>query len=161
LRAELLDPWQASRIADQIAGMSTPQPWALPIGEQTGRFDAADLGAGGALSCLGSATRTKGAGSIASDAPSLAAWMWHLFAGDILAPASLQTMVPSAGVFAYGLERAPYGDGSIGSSGNKTGYGAQVTMFPESRAIVVVFVNDPRFAVESTTMALLGAAAAR
>jgi D-alanyl-D-alanine carboxypeptidase len=160
LRAEVLDPVQADRILDQAVGVVTPQPWALPIGEHLGRFTPEDMGAGGALSCMSSATRGTGAGSVASDAPSLAAWIWHLFAGDIVSPASLDTML--GGVdrrFAFGLEPAPYSEpGSVAASGNKTGYGSQFVYFPASRAVIVIFVNDPDFVVEPTVNLLLSTA---
>ena len=160
LRAEVLDPVGADRILDQEAGVVTPKPWAVPIDHHLGRFTAADMGAGGALSCISSATRGTGAGSIASDAPSLAAWLWHLFAGDILAPASLERMLPTGNDgWAYGFERAPYAEaGSVANSGGKTGYGSQFVFFPASRAIVVIFVNDPDFIVEPTVNALLHSA---
>jgi D-alanyl-D-alanine carboxypeptidase len=158
LRAELLDPWHADRILAQGTERATPKPWALPIDEHLGAWTQADLGVGGSIICISSATYAPGAGSIASDAPSLAAWVWRLFAGDILDEASLQRMVPEGGGFAYGVERAPYGSRSVGASGGKTGYGAQFTYFPESRAVIVIFVNDPEFIVEPTVEALLGAA---
>lgn len=160
LRAEVLDPVGADRILDQEAGVVTPKPWAVPIDHHLGRFTAADMGAGGALSCISSATRGTGAGSMASDAPSLAAWLWHLFSGDILAPASLEQMLPTGNDgWAYGFDRAPYAEaGSVANSGGKTGYGSQFVFFPSSRAIVVIFVNDPDFVVEPTVNALLHAA---
>lgn len=157
LRTAILDPVGADRILDQQAGGLTPQPWALPVDEHLGRFDASDMGAGGALSCLSSATFGTGAGSIASDAPTLAAWLWHLFAGDILDDSSLDLLL--AGThrqWAYGLESAPYSEAhAIANSGNKTGYGAQWVYFPVQRAIVVIFVNDPDFVVEPTVRRLL------
>ena len=163
LRVEILDPVGATRVLDQVPGGLTPQPWALPIDEHLGRFEVADMGAGGALSCLSSATSGTGAGSIASDAPSLAAWLWHLFAGDILDEATVATMFEAGqNEWAYGWERAPYIEArAVGSSGNKTGYGSQWTFFPASRAIVVIFVNDPSFVVEPTVTALLNAAIGR
>jgi D-alanyl-D-alanine carboxypeptidase len=162
LRAAIFDPVGAERILDQEAGGLTPQPWAVPIGRHLGRFAATDMGAGGALSCIASATSGTGAGSIASDAPSLAAWLWHLFAGDILADASLDQMLAgSHHEWAYGLEAAPYDEpNAVSSSGGKTGYGSQWVYFPASRAIVVTFVNDPEFIVEPTVSRLLAAALA-
>ena len=119
-----------------------------------------DLGVGGSIICISSATYAPGAGSVASDAPSLAAWVWRLFAGDIVSPESLGIMVPKGNGFAYGLDLAPYGTGSVGASGGKTGYGAQFTMFPEAHAVIVIFVNDQDFVVEPTVRALLAAATA-
>ncbi len=162
LRSEILDPVGADRILDQEAGGITPQPWALPIDAQLGRYDASDMGAGNALSCISSATSGTGAGSMASDAPSLAAWLWHLFAGDILGEASLHLMLAGPHrAWAYGLDSAPYAEaGAVANSGNKTGYGAQWVYFPRSRAIVVIFVNDPDFIVEPTVNRILAVALA-
>lgn len=163
LRAELLDPVGADRILDQVAGGVTPHPWAVPIDRHLGSWDAADMGAGGALSNISSATSGTGAGSMASDAPSLAAWLWHLFAGDILNPATINGMLPiRGGEWQYGMESAPYAEAdAVGASGGKTGYGSVWVYFPASRTIVVVFVNDPDFVVEPTVTALLNAAVAR
>jgi D-alanyl-D-alanine carboxypeptidase len=160
LRNVVLDPVGADRIVEQEAGGLTPQPWAVPIDEHLGVFKPTDIGAGGAISCISSASFGPGAGSVASDAPSLARWLWHLFAGDILKPATLAPMI-DAGLkgWAYGFESAPYSEaGALSSSGNKTGYGAQWNYFPASRAIVVIFVNDPDFIVEPTVSTLLAAA---
>jgi CubicO group peptidase (beta-lactamase class C family) len=132
----------------------------LPVGSHLGAWTPADLGVGGSILCISSATYAAGAGSIASDASSLAAWAWHLFAGDILSPRSLQLLTPRGDGFAYGVEAAPYGGGSVGASGGKTGYGAQFTVFPASHAVIVIFVNDPDFIVEPTVTAMLEAATA-
>jgi len=160
LRTEILDPVGADRIVDQEVGQVTPQPWAVPIDEHLGRFDPTDIGAGGAISCLSSASFGTGAGSIASDAPSLARWLWHLFAGDILELSTLDPMITAGREqWAYGFESAPYPEvGSLANSGSKTGYGAQWVYFPNARAIVVIFVNDPDFIVEPTVSQLLLAA---
>ncbi len=160
LRREVLDPVKADRILDQAGGGMTPKPWAVPIDEHLGRFQPSDIGVGGAISCMSSATFGTGAGSMASDAPSLARWLWHLFAGDIVAESTVETMI-TAGLdrWAYGMESAPYSEArAVGSSGSKTGYGAQWTLFPSSRAIVVIFVNDPDFIVEPTVNGLVHAA---
>ena len=162
LRTAILDPVDADRILDQEAGGVTPQPWALPIDEHLGHYEASDMGAGGAISCISSASFGTGAGSVASDAPTLGRWLWHLFAGEILETATLEPMM-EAGLqgWAYGFESAPYTEArSLANSGSKTGYGAQWVYFPESRAIVVIFVNDPDFIVEPTVNSLLAAAVA-
>jgi D-alanyl-D-alanine carboxypeptidase len=162
LRTEILDPIGADRIVDQEPGRVTPQPWAVPINEHLGRFTAADIGAGGAISCISSASFGTGAGSVASDAPSLAQWLWHLFAGDVLDKTTLDPMIQVGRQgWAYGFEAAPYPEaGAIANSGSKTGYGSQWVYFPSSRAIVVIFVNDPDFIVEPTVGQLLAAAVA-
>ena len=92
----------------------------------------------------------------------MAQWLWHLFAGDILDAATLDRMI-EGGLqgWAYGFESAPYSEaGAIANSGSKTGYGSQWVYFPSSRAIVVIFVNDPDFIVEPTVGQLLAAAVA-
>ena len=158
LRKELLDPWHADRIVGQGPEHPTPKPWALPIDGHLGAWAPADLGVGGSIINISSATYAPGAGSVASDAPSLAAWVWHLFAGDILTGESIRLMATHGAGFAYGLESAPYGAHSVGASGGKTGYGAQFTYFPESGAVIVIFINDPDFIVEPTVSSLLAAA---
>ncbi len=159
LRTELLDPVHADRILDQGPEADTPKPWALPFGSQLGAYDAADMGAGGSISCISSATRSTGSSSMASDAPSLAAWAWHLFAGDILDRGSLETMVRNdRSVLSFGLETMPYGPGALGTSGGKTGYGAQFAVLPDKGVVVVMLVNDPEFVIEPTVMRLVDAA---
>ncbi len=157
LRRTILDPVHADRILDQGDGVKTPKPWAVPVGPYLDPWDATDVGRGDAIINISSATRGIGGGSIASDAPSLAAWVWQLFAGKVVGEASLRTMVSNDGAgFAYGLDRAPYAEvGAVGNSGGKTGYGSQFTVFPTSRVVIVVFVNDENFIVEPTVNALL------
>jgi D-alanyl-D-alanine carboxypeptidase len=157
LRQLVLDPVHADRILDQGDNVKTPKPWAVPVGAYLGAWDAADVGRGDAIINISSATRGIGGGSIASDAPSLAAWVWHLFAGKVVGEGSLRTMASTdGGGFAYGLDRAPYPEaGAVGNSGGKTGYGSQFTVFPTLRVVIVVFVNDENFIVEPTVNALL------
>jgi len=159
LRAELLDPWHADRIQDQGPETPTPKPWAQPIDAYLGAWTPADVGVGGSILCISSATRTTGGGSMASDAPSLAAWVWHLFAGDILGAPTLNLMRASDGPqFAYGFGRAPFGAENYESAGAKTGYGSQLVVFPLSHAVVVIFVNDQDFITDPVVSALLKAA---
>jgi CubicO group peptidase (beta-lactamase class C family) len=114
------------------------------------------MGAGGSISCISSATRSTGSSSMASDAPSLAAWAWHLFAGDILDRGSLETMVRNdRAVLSFGLETMPYSPGALGTSGGKTGYGAQFAVLPDRGVVVVMLVNDPEFVIEPTVMRLV------
>ncbi|MEP6640154.1 MAG: hypothetical protein ABJC39_12465 [Chloroflexota bacterium] len=55
---------------------------------------------------------------MASDAPSLAVWVWHLFAGDIVDPATLELMRPDD-VIGFGREFDAESFGSDpGSSSN-------------------------------------------
>lgn len=159
LRAEVLDPVGATRILEQGAGVSTPLPWALPTADHVGRFTLADLGAGGAISCIASATYGPGSGSIASDAPSLAAWAWHLFAGDIVNQASLEAMIPGPDGHGLGLESIRgIGRQAAGQTGGKTGYGTILAVDRTEQAVVVLLVNDEEFVVERYVSALLAAA---
>ena len=84
---------------------STPQPWAVPINEHLGRF-LPPTSARAARSPASRPHRSERApGRVASDAPSLARWLWHLFAGDILEIATLDPMI------AAGLREWAYGFG--------------------------------------------------
>lgn len=159
LRAELLDPWHADRILDQGPTSTTPKPWAVPTGSYLSPWKPTDVGKGGAVINISSATRGTGAGSMASDAPSLAAWVWHLFAGDILEAPSLDLMRASSGrEWAFGFGRAPFATDNYESAGAKTGYGSQLVVFPLSHAVVVVFANDADFITDNVVAALLKAA---
>ena len=101
---------------------------------------------------------------MASDAPSLAAWEWHLFAGDIVDQRSLGQMTTiGKDDYGLGIERiSGVGPGlALGHTGSKTGYGSIVVAFPEQLTVVVVFVNDPDFVVEPTVTGLLEASVSR
>ena len=161
MRAEVLDPVGAERILVQGPEAATPGPWALPIDRNLGSWRPEDMGVGGAISCISSATYGPGAGSMASDAPSLAAWAWHLFAGDVISEASLKLMTPSPpSRYALGLEEMAGfgGPRSVGHAGSKTGYGSILVVFPTEQVGVVVFVNNPDFVTEPTVLALFKAA---
>jgi D-alanyl-D-alanine carboxypeptidase len=159
MRAEVLDPVGATRILAQGPDAATPRPWALPIDSNLGTWRPEDMGVGGAISCISSATYGPGAGSMASDAPSLAAWGWHLFAGDVINMESLAAMVPTGGSHGFALDRlTDVGDVlAYGIHGSKTGYGSSLVVFPIERVIVAVFVNDPAFIVEHTIVQLIEA----
>jgi D-alanyl-D-alanine carboxypeptidase len=162
LRAEVLDPVAAARILVQGYGVPTPKPWALPTEAHLGRFKLADLGAGGAISCIASATASHGVGGLAGDAPSLAAWAWHLLAGDIVGEASLAAMLPGADGHGLGLDRlvAPL-DHAIGMPGAKTGYGAVLAILPAEQMVAVVLVNDEEFRIDGYIVDLIDAATTR
>jgi len=150
VRKELLDRVAADRILEQSAQRSTPKPWAVPIAGHLGRFKAEDMGKGGAISCIGSASYSIGGASMASDAPSLAAWMWHLFAGDVITESSLRQMVPPGQEWhGLGLERLTgLGFPVYGHGGSKTGYGTLIAVFPADQTVVALFVNNENFVVE-------------
>jgi D-alanyl-D-alanine carboxypeptidase len=161
LRELLLDPFGLDRILDQGPEAATPKPWALPIDEHVGRLDVTKLGAGGSISCIASATRTLGSASMASDAPSMAAWLWHLFAGEIVSQKTLALMWPTpVRQFAYGLDVEGFNELAIGNGGSKTGYGSHFVYLPAHEAVIVSFVNDPDFVVEPMENELLRAVSA-
>jgi CubicO group peptidase (beta-lactamase class C family) len=161
VRAEVLDPVGAARILVQGAGAPTPKPWALPTEAHLGGFKLTDLGAGDAISCIASATASHGVGGLASDAPSLAAWAWHLFAGDIVDGTSLTVMLPAADGHGLGLEglEAPL-DRAIGVTGGKTGYGTVLAIMPAEQTVAVVLVNDEEFPIDPYVVDLIKAATA-
>lgn len=160
LRTELLDPVGAKTILDQRRGVVTPKPWALPTQAFMGSYAPADLGKGGAISNIASATHSIGGASMAGDAPSVAAWAWHLFAGDVLKPASLGQMTPTD-VHPFGLGLDRFNDYAnvlaYGHSGSKTGYGSILVVFPTERTVIVVFVNNQDSVFEPTVRNLLKA----
>ena len=145
LRAEVLDPVGADRILHQGQGTSAPKPWALPVPAKMGTYSARDLGKGGALPTLASATFSVGGSSMASDVGSLASWGWHLFSGDIIDADSLGWMVP-AGEYEHGLgldRFRSFGDVlAYGHGGNKPGYASILVVFPAKRIAAAVFIND-------------------
>jgi D-alanyl-D-alanine carboxypeptidase len=159
LRAEVLDPVGAGRILDQGAGVPTPKPWALPTEAHLGAFRLSDLGVGNAISCIASATASHGVGGMAGDAPSLAAWAWHLVAGDIVPDSLLSLMRPAADGHGLGIERlqAPL-EHAIGLTGGKTGYGSVLAIAPDEQTIAVVLVNDEQFPIDSFVVDLIEAA---
>jgi D-alanyl-D-alanine carboxypeptidase len=163
LRAEVLDPFGFNRILSQGPEVVTPQPWALPLSTHAGEPDPATFGQGGALPSLASATFTVGTSSMASDAPSLAAWGWLLFAGQIVSSTSLSEMVPIGhDEYGLGLERQAEFEPVLayGHAGHKPGYGAMLAFFPERRIVIVVLDNNPDAALDLIARSLLLAASA-
>ena len=95
---------------------------------------------------------------MASDAPSLAAWGWLLFGGQIVSTRLLSEMPPT-GRDEYGLGLERVGDfGSVlayGHGGHKPGYGAMLAFFPERRIVIVVMNNQPDAALDLIVKSLL------
>jgi CubicO group peptidase (beta-lactamase class C family) len=160
VRDRLLSPVGASRIIVQGPDGKTPKPWALPLDGHLGGRPADSFGRGGALPSLADATFSAGAAGMASDAPSLAAWGWHLFAGDILTPASVGVMATVDGAGdGQGLDRF-YDFGkrvAYGRAGTKSGYASLLVAFPDERAIVVAFINDEEGDTITTARRLIDA----
>jgi D-alanyl-D-alanine carboxypeptidase len=161
MRTEVLDPVGATRVVPQGTDVPTPKPWALPIEAHFGGYKASDFGLGGAISCISSATFSIGGSSMASDAPSLAAWAWRLFAGDVIDPATLQLMLPTrTDRNGLGIEQMTDLGGltAFGHGGSKSGYGSLLLVLPAEQVVVVIFVNDPDYASEPAARQLIAAA---
>jgi D-alanyl-D-alanine carboxypeptidase len=146
------------RILLQAPGHLTPQPWALPLAGHGGALDIATYGTGGTLPCLGWSSFAI-ASSIASDAPTLAAWAWHLFAGDVIGAASLGQMTTTNGGHGLGIDLLPgYGaDIAYGYHGGQVGYAAFLSVLPERGIVAVLFINDSESNVEGYIRQLIRA----
>ena len=145
IRTRLIEPVGLTRLLVQGPERKTPKPWALPLDGHLGGRGAGTFGRGDALPSLADATFSAGGSSMASDVRSLATWGWHLFAGDVVDPASLRLMATvDAEGDGLGLDRFfQFGDlKAYGRAGNKSGYASLLVAFPNDRAVVVVFVND-------------------
>jgi len=156
LRAHVLDPLGATRIVQQSRGVTTPKPWALPTPDHFGPLKGTDYGADGVISFLSSVSASYGYGSMASDAPSLARWIWQLFDGEVVSEDSLRQMLPQSNEYGHGFIRISNVDSptAIGQIGSKTGYSAMLVVYPESKVVVVLFVNDLEWVMEPTIMQL-------
>ena len=156
MRTSILDPVGATRIVQQGEDEATPTPWALPIAAHAGPFALEDYGTGGVISCMSSVSFSRGYGAVAADAPSLAAWTWHLFAGDVVDEASLGLMLPGSDGHGFGLDvlAGMGGDGVIGQIGSKTGYSAILAIWPGEQTVSVVFVNDLEFIIDPVAVEL-------
>jgi D-alanyl-D-alanine carboxypeptidase len=156
MRTTILDPVGSTRIVQQGEDEATPKPWALPIAAQAGAWKLEDYGAGDVISCISSVSFSRGYGAVASDAPSLAAWMWHLFAGDVVDAPSLRLMLPGPDGHGFGLDRLEgMGEGvAIGQIGSKPEYSAILAIWPAERTVAVVFVNDLEFIIDPVAVEL-------
>lgn len=152
LRNELLNPVGAERIVVQVSDVATPKPWALPLEGHTGGVDVSIFGQGETLPCVADSTFSTG-NAIAADAPTLAAWAWHLFAGDVISGDSLALMESGVGLDRYSSDPATYGH-----EGTKPGYASVFSVTPELQTVVVVFVNDPNADVAAAASRFLAAA---
>jgi len=145
VRTKLIEPVGLTRLLVQGPEAKTPKPWALPLDGHLGGRGSSTFGKGDALPSLADATFSVGGSAMASDARSLAVWGWHLFAGDVIQPASLKSMATVDGDGqGLGLNRFfEFGDQkAYGQAGTKSGYASLLVAFPEDQAVVVVFIND-------------------
>lgn len=156
MRTTVLDPVGATRIVQQGEDEATPKPWALPVAAQAGPFALEDYGSGGVISCMSSVSFSRGYGAVASDAPSLATWIWHLFAGDVVDEASLRLMVPGKDGHGFGLDvlEGMGPDPVIGQIGSKPEYSAILAIWPAEQTVAVVFVNDLEFIIDPVAVEL-------
>lgn len=160
LRENVLDPVGATGILQQGAGVPTPKPWALPTEANRGPFKREDYGFGDVISCISSVSFSFGYGSMAGDARSVAAWAWHLFAGDVVGESSLREMLPALpDRHGFGLHQmADLGSRLVlGITGQKSGYGSFLGVIPAEDTVVVLFVNNPDFIVEPYVIQLIEA----
>jgi D-alanyl-D-alanine carboxypeptidase len=160
MRSEVVEPAGLTTAPlVQSGDASTPEPWALPI--TSGDLDVTSYGTGGALPSVADATFSLGAAGMASDAPSLAAWAWQLFAGKIVSAESLLTMT-TIGADGYGLGvedlTGPFGMATVvGHGGSKDGYQSILAVIPDRHTVIVVFVNQRDANVASLAASLLDA----
>ena len=126
------------------------------------RFDGAsaklrpiDLTDGTAMAPFTSVVTAAGAaGSIASTPADLVRWAEALYGGDVLGPASLQTMLGGVAPARAATTRIPYGLGvqtivfdghpSLGHSGRLLGFRAVVRWLPQERIAIAVVTNQSR-----------------
>jgi D-alanyl-D-alanine carboxypeptidase len=143
MRSEVLDPAGAGpTLLVQGADTPTPEPWALPT--EPGAIELADYGTGGALPSISTATYSLAASGMASDAPSLAAWAWQLFAGKVVSAQSLAAMTTIGGDdYGLGVESLS-GIGLppvFGHGGVHDGYQSVLAVIPDQQDVIVVFIN--------------------
>ena len=160
MRSEVLDPAELPTTPlVQSGDTTTPEPWALPIA--SGALDVSAYGTGGALPSIADATFSLGAAGMASDAPSLAAWAWQLFAGKIVSTESLAAMTTiGEGGYGLGIEdlTGPFGTATVvGHGGSKDGYQSLLAVVPERQTVIVVFVNQRDADVTSLAASILDA----
>jgi D-alanyl-D-alanine carboxypeptidase len=144
MRSEVLDPADSpDTLLLQNAESPTPEPWALPLASET--MDITSYGTGGALPSISDATFALAASGMASDAPSLAAWAWQLFAGEIVSAESLSAMITTdENHYGLGVEdlTGVFGTATaFGHGGSKDGYQSLLAVVPDQQAVIVVFVN--------------------
>ena len=101
---------------------------------------------------------------MASDASSLAAWAWQLFAGNIVSAESLSAMMTTdADRYGLGLEDFTGGFGTatvIGHGGRKDGFQSLLAVVPDRQTVIVVFVNQTDADVARIAADLLNASEA-
>ena len=160
IQAELLDPVGAKRLLLQGPGHKTPRPWALPLTAHAGDYDVDPWGEGG--TCRASPTR-RSREPAARWPGTRSTWprgAGHLFAGDLVTPASLAQMTTfdQGAEYGLGLERMTgvFGPGAaFGHGGNKPGFGSILVVRPEQSIVVVVMTNWQSGDVDTTVRGLM------
>ena len=136
VRGGVLDVPGTERLVYQPDEAPT-DPMAMPLSESRA---ALEQGAG-YLPSISDASSAGPAGSIASDAPSLAQW-WRAFCvGEIVSQASLNEMSNLVGGpdgYGLGLFNISGTPGSIGHAGQNFGYVSWAGCLPQDGAVIVV-----------------------
>ena len=138
LREDLLDPAGLDRVWVQDAEKPEP-PTARGV-------DDPDLPlvdpAGPWLPSRAIVSAAGGAGSLAADAPSLAAWGWTLYTGRLLAPALVDEMTTAPDDGDYGLGTGLGTDGrgtpNVGHGGDIGAYSSILLVWPREQVSVAV-----------------------
>lgn len=141
LRPGVLSGEGLERLIYQPDESPTP-PMAMPGGQS----DALETG-GGFLPSLAGVSADGPAGSMASDAPTLARWWTRLCGGEIVSEASLAEMTAFRDGYGLGLsdETVTHGVPAVGHSGYHIGYVAWAACLVEEGAVVVVMMNREDF----------------
>ena len=159
LREGVLAPAELARLvlqdAERPAGplsASYPGDPALPSG-----VESLEVG-GGYVPSRAFASAVWTAGSMASDAPTLATWGYLLYGGFVLSDASLEAMLDVPDGADYGLGCAVFdeqGLDGVGHGGLLPGFSSGLYADRESGAVVAVLVNTDTYDPASVLAALM------
>lgn len=138
LHDDLLDPAGLERI--WVQDDDKPEP-PVAVGVDDPDLPLVDA-AGPWLPSRAISSAGAGAGSIAADAPTVAAWGLALYAGSLLDPASVQAMTTTSDIYGYGLGTgvAEDADGNlvVGHDGDVVVYTSMLTVWPDQQIAVAV-----------------------
>jgi len=116
---------------------------------------------GGYLPSLAGATAAGPAGGMASDSATLARWWGRLCGGQIVSPASFETMTDFGRTQDwYGLgiaNRSDAAPAAVGNKGEHVGFNALAECRPDLGAVVVVLMNDEQADTDTVESALMTA----
>jgi len=134
---------------------------SAPIANPDGA-PALPRGRGGAyLPSLAGVTAARAAGAVASDSATLARWWGRLCGGQIVSPASFETMTDFGRTQDwYGLgiaNRSDAAPAAVGNKGEHVGFNALAECRPDLGAVVVVLMNDEQADTDTVESALMTA----